>query len=328
MTDRKLYVVGANVNVVDSATNTVVDTYANEVSQANYAEGISPNGRYIVSGGWDQPIGVWDTTTHSGVGQLAAPGGYHYSGVTFSADSTKAQVWAMGVGYAEIDLATCTLITTWSPGSGDTTIPAAVAQTSDHTTAFFCISAGNLSAIRLSDNSVLWTTGFSGVYWTGMSEDGTTLYVQSPGHVNGVDPATGTVMWATNTSAWVEHSQSCGGVVPDANGGGCIVADFPGNGLVCVRQNGDLTGISLPSGATYNFGNIACANGNAYIFGFPTADGYLVVVDLSSLTWTENIPITDSYPVGGVFLEAPSGPPLGSWSTASQSNWSGQGPVV
>jgi len=69
-------------------------------------------------------------------------------------------------------------------------------------------------------------------------------------------------------------------------------------------------------------------NGNAYIFGFPDANGYLVVVDLSSLTWTENIPITDSYPVGGVFLEAPSGPPLGSWSKASQSNWSGQGPVV
>lgn len=186
----------ANVNVIDAATNTIIDNIATPGAGVGAFDIIvSPDGKTVyVSNLFSGFVTVIDTTTNTVTADiLVAPS---LGPLSITPDGKTVYVSSFGFGnVTAIDTATNTIVTSIATGA----VPGMIAITPDGTTAFVANSGSDtISVIDVATNIITNTIIFpagSGPYGSFILPTGTTMYVANINNstVSVVDVATETI---------------------------------------------------------------------------------------------------------------------------------------
>jgi len=199
----------SSVSVIDTATNTVVNTV--NVGISPFGVAVSPDGSMVyVTNAGSNTVSVIDTATNIVIATVDV--GKRPFGVAVNQDGTKVYVTnELSNTVSVIDTATNTVVATVDAGS----YPAGIAVSPDGTIVYAVNEEGSLSVIDAATNTVTATVGLEiNPIAVAVSPDGAKVYVTNWGSntVSVIDAATNTV------TATVSVGSCPGGIAisPDA----------------------------------------------------------------------------------------------------------------
>ncbi|MGK2887773.1 MAG: beta-propeller fold lactonase family protein [Rhodococcus sp. (in: high G+C Gram-positive bacteria)] len=293
---------GANVSVVDIATNTVTATVA--VGAHPYGVAVTPDGaRVYVSNVNSNTVSVISAANNTVIATVTV-GSYPY-GVAVTPDGSRVYV-ANGESYnvSVISTATNTVIATVAVGGR----PKGVAVTPDGSRAYVA-NGNNVSVISTATNTVTATVAVGdspdGV---AITPDGTRVYVANVYPSNGGNNVS-VISTATNT---VTSTVTVGGTYPSGvavtpDGSRVYVTIFGGDHVSVISTATNTVTATVPVGGRPIGVAVTSDGSRVYVANYTSNN--LSVISTATNTVTATVPV-GSYPIAlGLFITPGAAPP-------------------